>query len=90
MTEFPQNLSLILQTLDIALAAFVIYRLSLLINDALAVRILASLSLLLVFSMAARLAGLHTVHLLLQAVIASSFVALVVIFQTDIRLRSLP
>ncbi|ACM21764.1 diadenylate cyclase [Geotalea daltonii FRC-32] len=86
MTEFPQNLSLILQTLDIALAAFVIYRLSLLINGALAVRILASLSLLLIFSMAARLAGLHTVHLLLKAVIASSFVALVVIFQTDIRL----
>ncbi|WP_243371872.1 diadenylate cyclase CdaA [Geotalea sp. SG265] len=86
MTVSPHNISRILPAVDIAVAAFVIYRLSRLINGALAVRILASLSLLLISAMAARLVGLQTVYLLLKAIIASSFVALVVIFQTDIRL----
>lgn len=79
-------MNLMMSVLDITLAAVIIYRLSLLINGSLAVRIMSTLGLLLLCTMASRLAGLQTLYLLMKTVIASSLVVLVVIFQTDIRL----
>jgi diadenylate cyclase len=86
MAGFPLNLNPALSIVDVAVSAVIIYRLTLLINRALALRILLCLILLLVCSLSARLAGLQTLYLLLKTAIASSFVVLVVIFQTDIRL----
>ena len=85
MTDFPQNYGLLLDLFDIALATVIIYRLGLLIKGALAVRILLALASLLLCSMLSRLAGLQTLHLIANSALSSSFIVLVIIFQTDIR-----
>ena len=85
MTDSPQNFGLLLDLLDIALATGIIYRFSLLIKGALAVRILLTLALLLLCSMFSRLADLQTLRLISNSILGSSCVILVVIFQTDIR-----
>ena len=85
MTDFPQNFSLLLDLLDIALAAFVIYRLSLLIKGTLAVRILLALAALLLFCMLSGIAGFQILRLIFNSALSSSFIILVIIFQTDIR-----
>lgn len=71
--------------IDIAVVAFIIYRLILLFKGGVAVRllsILASLALLLSFS---RLAGLETFHWLLDSFFGSLVLILVIVFQSDIR-----
>ncbi|AJE03149.1 diadenylate cyclase CdaA [Geobacter pickeringii] len=73
---------------DIAVVAFIIYRLILLLKGGVAVRllfVLASLALLLSFS---RLAGLETFQWLLDSFFGSLVLILVLVFQSDIR-RSL-
>lgn len=85
MTDFPQNYGLLLDLFDVALAAVIIYRLSLLIKGALAFRILLALASLLLCSMFSRLAGLQTLRLISNSVLSSSCIVLVIIFQTDIR-----
>lgn len=85
MTDFAQNYGLLLDALDMALAAAIIYLLSLLIKGAMAVRVLAAVAALLLSSMLSRFAGLDALRLIFNSVLGSSFVILAIIFQTDIR-----
>ncbi|MBJ6727495.1 diadenylate cyclase CdaA [Geomesophilobacter sediminis] len=85
MTELLQNRGLLQDLLDLALTAFVVYRLSRLVKGVMAQRILGVLCLLFLGHLLTRFFALSAARLLIDALLASSVVVLAVIFQTDIR-----
>jgi uncharacterized protein (TIGR00159 family) len=85
MTDYAQNISLFVDLIDIALAAFVIYRISILLKGTLAVRIQLTVAALLLGHLICRLTGLETLRLLFDCMLGSSVVIIAIIFQTDIR-----
>ena len=70
---------------DIAVVAFVIYRIILLLKGRVAVRLLFSLAFVAILYSLSRTAGLDTFRWLLDSVFGSLVLILVVIFQSDIR-----
>jgi diadenylate cyclase len=88
MTELTQTTGWFLDLFDIALVAFVIYRILLLVKEMIPTRFVAATALLLVVGLFSRFAGLHAFTLLLDNLYGSAIVILVIIFQHDIR-RSL-
>jgi diadenylate cyclase len=85
MTFLLQNIGVLRDLLDLALAVLIITRLSSLLKGVLALRILAVLCALLAGHLLARLLFLQTVQLIFDSFLASSVVVLALIFQTDIR-----
>jgi len=80
-----QNFRWFLDALDIGLVAFIIYRIFLLIKGTRAVQMLLGLAVILIVFVASRVAGLFTLHWLLDNFLASIILVIVVIFQNDIR-----
>ncbi|HJV66458.1 MAG TPA: diadenylate cyclase CdaA [Geomonas sp.] len=80
-----QNISVLRDLLDLSLVAVIVTRLSRLLKEGMALRILAALCALLAGHLLARLLSLQAVRLLFDTFLASSVVVLAVIFQTDIR-----
>ncbi|MBF0644000.1 TIGR00159 family protein [Desulfuromonas acetoxidans] len=74
-----------LDVLDIALVAFIIYRIILLIKGTRAVQMLIGLAVLLVVFVVSQLTGLYTLQWLLDSFLTSIILVIVVIFQSDIR-----
>ena len=72
-------------SLDIALVAFIIYRIILLIKGTRAVQMLIGLAVLLVVFVVSQLTGLYTLQWLLDSFLTSIILVIVVIFQNDIR-----
>ncbi|WP_298272142.1 diadenylate cyclase CdaA [Geobacter sp.] len=70
---------------DIAVVAYLIYRLILLLKGGVAVRLLTVLSCLAVLYSLSALAGLETFHWLLDLFFGSLVLILVIVFQSDIR-----
>jgi len=85
MTEFLKNSGWLLDALDIALVAFIMYRLFLLLKGTLAVRILFGLALVLFCQVVSRFAGLQTFNWILNNFLGSLIIVLAIIFQHDIR-----
>jgi uncharacterized protein (TIGR00159 family) len=85
MTELLRQSGWLLDLADIGLAAFIIYRLLLLVKGTMAVRLLSGLAALSSVYVAARLLGLETVSWLLDNFLASTILILVILFQHDIR-----
>jgi len=85
MNFFLQNIGVLRDLLDLSLAVLIISRLSRLLKGVLALRILAVLLALVAGHLVARFFSLQTVRLLIDTFLASSVVALAVIFQTDMR-----
>jgi len=85
MNFFLQNIGVLRDLLDLSLAVLIVSRLSRLMKGVLALRILAVLSALVAGHLVARFFSLQTVRLLIDSFLASSVVALAVIFQTDMR-----
>ncbi len=85
MTFLLQNIGVLRDLLDLSLAALIIARLSRLLKEGMALRILGVLCLLAAGHLLSRLFSLQTVRLLFDTFLASSVVVLAVIFQTDIR-----
>ncbi len=74
-----------LDLLDIAIVAFLIYRLVLLIKNAMAVRILLGIVIALIVFTGAQLLGLSTLSWIVGNLLGSLVVVLAIIFQHDIR-----
>ena len=74
-----------LDFLDIALVAFLIYRIVLIIKGATAFRILAGVAFLLAANLIAQYSGLATLNKILDHFISSLLLVLLIIFQSDIR-----
>ncbi len=85
MTDVLKNFAWILDIIDIALVAVIIYRLILLLKGALAVRVVISLIILFGAFGIARLIGLNALSWLFENFVGSLLLVLVVIFQHDIR-----
>jgi uncharacterized protein (TIGR00159 family) len=85
MNVLLQNISVLRDLLDLSLVAVIITRLSRLLKEGMALRILAALCALLAGHLLARLLSLQAVRLLIDTFLASSVVVLAVIFQTDMR-----
>ncbi|HBA87532.1 MAG TPA: TIGR00159 family protein [Geobacter sp.] len=85
MNLFLQNIGVLRDLLDLSLAVLIVTRLSRFLKGILALRILAVLSALVAGHLFARLLSLQTVRILIDTCLASSVMALAVIFQTDIR-----
>lgn len=85
MPDFQANYGWLIDLLDIALVAFVIYRGILLIRGTLASRIIIALTILISFYLLAQFAGLHTFNWILGNFLGSLIVILAIIFQHDIR-----
>ncbi len=85
MADFLKNSVHLLDLLDIALVAFLIYRLILFLKGTLAPRIIIFLGLILLAYVGSRFAGLQTVNWILDSFLGSLIVLLVIIFQHEIR-----
>jgi diadenylate cyclase len=85
MTELLQNSGWLLDALDMALVAFVIYRVILPLKETLAVRILVGLAIVLFCYEVSRFAGFKTLNWILNNFLGSLIVVLAIIFQHDIR-----
>jgi diadenylate cyclase len=85
MADFLQKSGWLVDGLDIALAAWLIYRLILLLKGTLALRALIGLAILLFGYVASQFAGLRTINWLLNNFLGSLIVVLVIVFQHDIR-----
>ncbi|MCD6525832.1 MAG: diadenylate cyclase CdaA [Desulfuromonas sp.] len=83
--EMFKNVRWMLDALDIALVAFIIYRIILLIKGTRAVQMLIGLAVILVVYVASQLSGLYTLQWLLDNFLTSIVLVIVVIFQNDIR-----
>jgi uncharacterized protein (TIGR00159 family) len=80
-----KNFRWLLDLLDIALVAFIIYRIILLIKGTRAVQMLLGLAVILIVYVASQVGGLWTLHWLLDNFLSSIILVIVVIFQNDIR-----
>lgn len=85
MTDFIQNYGWLLDSLDVILMAFVIYRVILLLKDTLLTRFIIAFAIILIISLFSRFAGLRTIDWLFDNFLGSLIVILVVVFQHDIR-----
>lgn len=85
MTEMLHNYGWLRDVLDIALVAFIIYRLLLLLKGTMAVRLIIVLALLFACYLISRYAGFHTVNWILNNFLGSLILVLIIIFQHDIR-----
>jgi len=74
-----------LDVLDIAIVAFILYRIILLIKGTRAVQMLLGLAVILIVFVASQVGGLFTLHWLLDNFLSSIILVIVVIFQNDIR-----
>jgi len=75
----------LLDILDIAIVAFIIYRIIILIKGTRAVQMLLGLAVILVLYLASRVGDLHTLNWFLSNFLSSIILVIVVIFQNDIR-----
>ncbi|WP_155890732.1 diadenylate cyclase CdaA [Desulfuromonas sp. TF] len=80
-----KNFRWLLDLLDVALVAFIIYRIILLIKGTRAVQMLLGLAVILIVYVASQVGGLWTLHWLLDNFLSSIILVIVVIFQNDIR-----
>ena len=85
MTEFLKNSGWLLDLLDIALVAFIIYRIMLLLKGTLAPRVVMGLAIAFSGYVVARFAGLQSLGWVLNNFLGSLIVVLCIIFQHDIR-----
>lgn len=85
MQGVSQNFRLLFDILDIAIVAFIIYRIFLLIKGTRAVQMLLGLAVVLGVYVASQVAGLYTLHWFLDNFLSSIILVIVVIFQSDIR-----
>lgn len=85
MTDFLQNSGWLLDLLDIALVAFLIYRFLLLLKGTVTSRLLLGLSILLLFYVISHVTGFQTLSWLLDNLFGSVILLLAIIFQHDIR-----
>jgi diadenylate cyclase len=85
MLEILHNFRWLLDLLDIAIVAFIIYRIILLIKGTRAVQMLLGLAVILMVYMGSQVGGLYTVHWLLDNFLSSIILVIVVLFQNDIR-----
>jgi uncharacterized protein (TIGR00159 family) len=85
MLEILYNFRWLLDLLDIAIVAFIIYRIILLIKGTRAVQMLLGLAVILMVYMGSQVGGLYTVHWLLDNFLSSIILVIVVLFQNDIR-----
>jgi uncharacterized protein (TIGR00159 family) len=83
--ELLKNFRWLIDLLDIALVAFIIYRIILLIKGTRAVQMLLGLAVILIVYVASQVGGLWTLHWLLDNFLSSIILVIVVIFQNDIR-----
>lgn len=83
----PESLQLFAwhDLLDVAVVAFIIYRLALLLRGRVAVRLLLALAVLATLYTLSRLTALDTLHWLLQSVFGSLVLIVAIVFQSDIR-----
>ncbi|KAF0220212.1 MAG: hypothetical protein FD174_1451 [Geobacteraceae bacterium] len=85
MTDFLQNSGWLLDLLDIALVAFLIYRFLLLLKGTVTSRLLLGLAVLLLSYVISHVTGVQTLSWLLDNLFGSVILLLVIIFQHDIR-----
>lgn len=85
MFDFLKNFRWLLDLLDIALVAFIIYRIILLIKGTRAVQMLIGLAVILLVYIGSQIGGLYTLHWLLDNFLSSIILVIIVIFQNDIR-----
>jgi uncharacterized protein (TIGR00159 family) len=83
--EMMKDFRWLLDVLDIALVAFIIYRIILLIKGTRAVQMLLGLAVILAVYVASQITGLYTLQWILDNFITSIVLVVVVIFQSDIR-----
>ena len=83
--EMMKNFMWLLDALDIALVAFIIYWIILLIKGTRAVQMLLGLAVILAVYVASQLTGLYTLQWILDNFLTSIVLIVVVIFQSDIR-----
>jgi diadenylate cyclase len=83
--EYLKNFRWLLDLLDIGIVAFIIYRIILLIKGTRAVQMLLGLAVILIVYVASQMAGLYTLHWLLDNFLSSIILVIVVLFQNDIR-----
>lgn len=85
MLEFLRQNRWILDVLDIALMSVILYRLLLILKRTKAAQMLIGLGILLLASMASRYLELYTIDWLVQSFLAQIVIALIVLFQPEIR-----
>lgn len=85
MQGVSQNLRPLFDIIDIAIVAFIIYRIFLLIKGTRAVQMLLGLAVILGIYVASQVVGLYTLHWFLDNFLSSIILVIVVIFQNDIR-----
>nr|NIS39978.1 TIGR00159 family protein [Desulfuromonadales bacterium] len=85
MQGVSQNLRPLFDILDIAIVAFIIYRIFLLIKGTRAVQMLLGLAVILGVYVVSQVVGLFTLHWFLDNFLSSIILVVVVIFQSDIR-----
>ncbi|OQY24192.1 MAG: hypothetical protein B6I37_03815 [Desulfobacteraceae bacterium 4572_35.2] len=83
--EMMKDFRWLLDVLDIALVAFIIYRIILLIKGTRAVQMMLGLAVILAVYVASQITGLYTLQWILDNFITSIVLVVVVIFQSDIR-----
>lgn len=83
--EMMKDFRWLLDALDIALVAFIIYRIILLIKGTRAVQMLLGLAVILAVYVASQITGLYTLQWILDNFLTSIVLVVVVIFQSDIR-----
>jgi diadenylate cyclase len=85
MPELLRHHRWILDFLDIALMSLIIYRLLLILKGTKAVQMLIGLGILLLASLASRYLELYTIDWLVQSFLAQIVIAIIVLFQPEIR-----
>jgi uncharacterized protein (TIGR00159 family) len=85
LKEILNNSRWLLDALDVALVAFIIYRIILLIKGTRAVQMVVGLAVLLAVYVVSEVTGLYTLQWLLNNFLTSIVLVIVVIFQNDIR-----
>ncbi len=85
LEELLKNTRWLLDALDVALVAFIIYRIILLIKGTRAVQMVVGMAVVLAVYVVSSLANLYTLQWLLDNFLTSIVLVIVVIFQNDIR-----
>src|SRR5512140_2965725 len=85
MLEFLRQHRLILDVLDITLMSLILYRLLLIVKGTKAAQMLVGLGILLLASLASSYLELYTVDWLVQSFLAQIVIAMIVLFQPEIR-----
>ncbi len=85
MLDVLRNFRPLVDLLDIAIVAFIIYRIFLLIKGTRAVQMLLGLAIILIVYVASQLVGFYTLHWFLDNFLSSIILVIIVIFQNDIR-----